>query len=73
MLDNLIDMDAEIARQNKKLDKLLKEKSSLESRVNNPKFVEKAPKELVDETKAKIEELSNQQKAIEDFINLLKG
>lgn len=72
-LENLIDMDEEIARQNKKLDKLLKEKSSLEGRVNNPKFVEKAPKELVEETKAKIEELSSQQKAIEDFINLLKA
>lgn len=72
-LENLIDMDEEIARQNKKLDKLLKEKYSLEGRVNNPKFVEKAPKELVEETKAKIEELSGQQKAIEDFINLLKA
>lgn len=72
-LENLIDMDEEIARQNKKLNKLLKEKSSLEGRVNNPKFVEKAPKELVEETKAKIEELSGQQKAIEDFINLLKA
>ena len=72
-LENLIDMDAEIARQNKKLDKLLKEKSSLEGRVNNPKFVEKAPKELVDETKAKIQELEVQQKAIEEFINLLKA
>lgn len=72
-LENLIDMEEEIARQNKKLDKLLKEKSSLEGRVNNPKFVEKAPKELVKETKAKIEELSGQQKAIEDFINLLKA
>ena len=72
-LENLIDMDAEIARQNKKLEKLLKEKSSLEGRINNPKFVEKAPQELVDETKAKIEELANQQKAIEDFINLLKA
>ena len=72
-LENLIDMDEEIARQNTKLDKLLKEKSSLEGRVNNPKFVEKAPKELVEETKAKIEELSGQQKAIEDFINLLKA
>ena len=72
-LENLIDMDAEIARQNKKLEKLLKEKGSLEGRINNPKFVEKAPQELVDETKAKIEELSNQQKAIEDFINLLKA
>mgnify|MGYP004564926121 FL=1 len=72
-LENLINMEEEIARQNKKLDKLLKEKSSLEGRVNNPKFVEKAPKELVEETKAKIEELSGQQKAIEDFINLLKA
>lgn len=72
-LENLIDMEEEIARQNKKLNKLLKEKSSLEGRVNNPKFVEKAPKELVEETKAKIEELSGQQKAIEDFINLLKA
>ncbi len=72
-LENLIDMDAEIARQNKKLEKLLKEKDSLVGRINNPKFVEKAPQQLVDETKAKIEELEGQQKAIEDFINLLKG
>ena len=72
-LENLIDINAEIERQNKKLDKLLKEKNSLQARISNPKFVEKAPQQLVDETKEKINELELQQKAIEDFVNLLKG
>ena len=72
-LAGLIDMNAEIARQNKKLDKLLNEKGSLEGRMKNEKFVSKAPAELIDQTKARIEEISTQQKAIEDLIASLKG
>ena len=41
-LENLIDFNAEIARQEKKLGKLQNERKSLEGRVNNPKFVAKA-------------------------------
>lgn len=71
-LEDLIDINAEIARQQKKLDKLSNEKNSLSARLNNKKFVDNAPKEVVDETKAKIEELSQQEQIIVDLISSLK-
>ena len=54
-LAGLINIDEEIARQNKKLEKLLNEKKSLDARINNPKFVSNAPQELIETTKARIE------------------
>ncbi|MCI1273797.1 MAG: hypothetical protein LKG27_05110, partial [Clostridiaceae bacterium] len=56
-LENLIDFNEEIARQQKKLDKLLTEKHSMEGRMNNPKFVENAKPELVAQTKDRIAEI----------------
>jgi valyl-tRNA synthetase len=56
-LADLIDLDAEVARQQKKLDKLSAEKNSLEGRMKNEKFVANAPKELVEQTNARIAEL----------------
>lgn len=70
-LADLIDINAEIARQQKKLDKLLNEKKSLSGRLNNKKFVENAPKEVIEETKAKIAEISVQQEIIEKLIKSL--
>ena len=72
-LAGLINLDEEIARQNKKLEKLLNEKKSLDSRINNPKFVSNAPQELIETTKARIEELSNQAATIEELIDNLRG
>lgn len=71
-LEDLIDINAEIARQQKKLDKLLSEKNSLLSRLNNKNFVDNAPKEVIDETRAKADELSAQQGIIEQLLNSLK-
>lgn len=71
-LEDLIDLHAEIARQQKKLDKLTTEKKSLESRLNNEKFVASAPEQVVAETRSKVEELSNQQKMVEELISSLK-
>ncbi len=71
-LAGLIDLNAEIARQNKKLEKLSNEKNSLEGRMKNEKFVSNAPAELIDQTKARIEELTSQQNAIEELITSLK-
>ena len=72
-LADLIDLDAEIARQQKKLDKLLNEKKSLLGRINNPKFVANAPKELIEQTKSRIEEIELQEKTISDLIESLKA
>ena len=72
-LENLIDFNAEIARQEKKLAKLEGERKSLEGRVNNPKFVANAPVELINQTKARIDEILVQEKAINDLISSLKA
>ena len=62
----------EIARQQKKLEKLNGEKKSLEGRINNPKFVANAPKELIEQTKARIDEINIQSSTINQLIESLK-
>ena len=72
-LADLIDLDAEVARQQKKLDKLTGEKKSLEGRINNPKFVANAPQELIEQTKSRIAEIEVQEKTISDLISSLRA
>ncbi len=72
-LENLIDFNEEIKRQQKKLDKLTGEKKSLQGRIDNPKFVANAPKELIEQTKERIAEISVQENAINDLIGSLKA
>jgi hypothetical protein len=48
---DLIDVDEEKARLEKVLEKLGKEIGGLKGRLSNPKFVESAPEEIVDETR----------------------
>ena len=71
-LEGLIDINEEISRQNKKLEKLNKEKSSLEARINNEKFVANAPSDVIEQTKARIDELDKQGSAISSLIKSLK-
>ena len=71
-LENLIDFNEEIARQEKKIAKLSAERKSLEGRINNPKFVANAPVELVNQTKDRIAEIEIQEKAINELIDSLK-
>lgn len=71
-LEDLIDINAEIARQQKKLDKLLAEKKALTGRLSNKNFVDNAPKEVVEETQAKVDEITTQQEIIETLIKSLK-
>lgn len=71
-LEDLIDLNEEITRQQKKLEKLLQEKNSLTGRMSNKKFVENAPQEVIDQTNARIEEISLQQNAIEELVESLK-
>ena len=72
-LENLIDFNAEIARQKKKLEKLVNEKRSLEGRMKNEKFVQNAPKELIEQTNERIQEITIQEKTINDLIEELQG
>ena len=71
-LADLIDLAAEVKRQEKKLEKLTNEKNSLLGRMKNEKFVANAPKELVEQTNARIEEIIVQEGVIKDLIESLK-
>ena len=71
-LSGLIDLNEEIKRQNKKLEKLLSEKNSLLARTNNEKFMANAKPELIEQTKNRIDEITVQEKAINDLISSLK-
>jgi len=67
----LIDKDAELARLQKELDKLDKEIQRVSGKLNNPKFVDKAPAAVIDKEKGKLagyesakEKLAQQQAEI---------
>ncbi len=70
-LEDLIDLKAEVERQNKKLEKLNKEKAGLMARLNNDKFLSNARPEVIEETKAKADELTKQENTIEELIKSL--
>ena len=53
-LADVIDISAEKDRIQKTLDKLAKELGGLRGRLNNPKFVESAPEDIIDETRANL-------------------
>jgi valyl-tRNA synthetase len=55
-LAGLIDKDAEIARLTKEIEKLQKNLSGVESRLNNPAFVEKAKPEVLETARKQAEE-----------------
>ena len=68
----MIDLNAEIKRQEKKLEKLTSEKNSLLGRLNNEKFTSKAPKEVIEQSRARVEEITHQEDSIQELINNLK-
>ena len=70
-LSGLIDIDAEIAKQKKKLEKLKQEENSLNGRLNNKKFVDNAPESVLTQTKERLSEISIQSKAIDELLESL--
>ncbi len=62
----LIDKEAEIARLNKEVEKLKKEQGRLEGKLNNPKFVDKAPADVVQKEKDKLAECASAIHKLED-------
>ena len=70
-LEDLIDLNQEIARQQKKIDKLENELKSIEARLNNEKFVQSAPKDVVEKTKTRKDELNAEINLIKETIKKL--
>ena len=70
-LEGLVDIEEEKARLQKKLSNLNQDLKSVKNRLSNDAFVEKAPKEVVDELKEKFKALSSDQARIEEQLKLL--
>ena len=70
-LEDLIDINQEISRQNKKIDKLEVELKSINSRLNNEKFINSAPDDVVLKNKTRKEELLTKIALIKETIKKL--
>ena len=70
-LEDLIDLNQEIARQQKKIDKLQLELNSIEGRLKNSKFIDSAPQEVVQKTKDRKDELLKEIELINNTIKKL--
>ncbi len=70
-LADLIDINQEILRQKKKIEKLEPELKSISARLNNDKFINSAPSDVVDKTKERQQELLCQIDLIKQTIKKL--
>lgn len=70
-LAGLIDIEEEIAKQNKKLEKLAQERQNLSARMENKKFVDNAPEKVLNETKGRLVEINTQETAIKELLSSL--
>ncbi|NOU13869.1 MAG: hypothetical protein HOO92_07885, partial [Methylococcaceae bacterium] len=61
----LIDKEAELARLAKEIQKITNDLPRIESKLNNPSFVDKAPPEVIDKERAKLTELLSSLKNLE--------
>ncbi|HIP86131.1 MAG TPA: hypothetical protein EYH18_00640 [Aquifex sp.] len=68
-------INVEEVRQNqlRKREKLLKELQRVEAKLSNPKFVERAPKPIVEKEKAIYEEIKLKLQKIENILKLLES
>ena len=70
-LAGIIDIQKEVERQNKKIQKFEAEMNSLNNRLNNEKFVSSAPKEVVEQTKQRLQEVKSEISTISELIEKL--
>jgi valyl-tRNA synthetase len=72
-LRDLIDIEAEKAKLDKKIGKLAKDKHQVERKLNNDKFISKAPADVVEKEKQKYEEISTQLNILQKLVTDLTG
>ncbi|MBN8191150.1 valine--tRNA ligase [Bacillus sp. NTK074B] len=72
-LEGLINIEEEIARLQKELEKWTKEVSRVQGKLNNEKFVSKAPQKVVDEEKEKEKDYLEKQATVKARIEELKS
>ena len=70
---DVIDIEAEMTRLSKNQGKLLGEKKSLEGKLGNQNFVAKAPPAVVEEAKARVQEIDDEVKLLVAAMDRLKA
>ncbi len=71
-LQGHIDIEKELERLNKKLNKLEKERINLSKKLNNKEFVEKAPEHVVEMQKERLKQVEEEEKNLKAIINSIK-
>ena len=70
---NLIDKDEEIARLSKEIDKLDKEISRLDGKLSNDGFIQKAPEDVVEKERHKLEDARNHRERLDDQLEKIRA
>jgi valyl-tRNA synthetase len=65
-LEGLIDKESEIKRLNKEIEKLMKEIELCQQKLNNPNYVNKAPKDVVEKEQARLQAASLAKEKLEE-------
>ncbi len=65
----LIDKKAELARLNKEIQKINKDLPRIEGKLNNPNFIDRAPKEVIEKEQNKLQNLRSTLDNLEQQIN----
>ncbi len=69
----LIDKDAELARLDKEIQKIVKDLPRIEGKLNNPKFIDKAPQAVIDKEKEKLATLYTSKIQLEEQLAKIKA
>ena len=70
-LEGLVDLDAERARIRKEIGKTDKEIAFVEKKLNNPKFVDKAPAEVVEKERERLKEETTRKERLNEALEAL--
>jgi valyl-tRNA synthetase len=70
-LAGLIDLDKERERVNKEIGRKEKEAKGMEAKLANPSFVDRAPREVVEQTRARHDELMGEITKLQETLKAL--
>ena len=69
----LVDKDAEIARLSKEIEELAKEVKRFEGKLNNERFISKAPADVVQKEQAKLEAARSSKTTLEQQLTAMEA
>ena len=70
-LEGLVDKAKEQSRLNNELNECIRNLDNLKNRLSNEEFIQKAPPQVVDKERERMDTLEERKKRIEDFLEFL--